>query len=105
MRGMFAFCVKKREDLRIALDYLEDRITANEAVEQFNEQVKIGRRRGVPRITSVPYTKSEGHRVYELSVARRASDAHFIRLGPELERKIKDDHEFAGLSIKKLGKK
>jgi len=105
VREMIGYCVKKQEDLRIGLDYLEDRITADEAVRQFNEQVRIGRRRGTSHSVSIPYTKSLGHRTYELTVAKRASDAHFIRLDSEHENRIREDRETLHLSIIKLSKK
>lgn len=105
LRAMERHCVKRREDIRIALGYLEDRITAEDAVARFNDQTRIGRRRGIVHTASIPYKKTEGHRLYELTNAKRARDAHFIRLQPELEEKIKGDHQSGGLSIVKLSRK
>ena len=98
------FCVKKRADIRIALDYLEDRATAYETVDSYNEQVRIGRRRGIVRAPRFPYKKSEGHRICELTNARKAREAHMVRLGPEVESEIRDDHRI-GLSYVKLARK
>lgn len=40
------FTVKKSPELRTVVDYLENRITGNQALEVFNEGVRTGRRRG-----------------------------------------------------------
>jgi hypothetical protein len=105
MKQLVGLCVKKQEDLQIALDYLEDKITGDQAIGRLDEQVRIGRRRGHLHVCAIPFTRSHGHRVYELSNAKRARDAHFIKLDDKLERKIRDDHELVGLSINKLSKK
>jgi LAGLIDADG-like domain len=98
-------CVKKHEDLRIALDYLRDRITGAEAIQRLNEQVRIGRRRGHLHSYTNRLTRSAGHRLYELTNARIAREAHIVRIGPELQKRIKDDQAQLGLSIVKLSKK
>lgn len=53
-RAMLPFCVKKAEDLRTMIDYLEGRITGNQAIERFNEEVRIGRRSGFTRALTLP---------------------------------------------------
>lgn len=49
IRRLLPLCVKKRADLQIALDYLEDKITANKAMARFEAESIAGRRRGMIR--------------------------------------------------------
>ena len=48
-KAMLPFCVKKAEDLRILIDYVEGRIDGNKAIEQYNTEVRLGRRSGFLR--------------------------------------------------------
>jgi len=57
---MLPYCSKKAEDLKIAIDYLEGKITGNQAIARFNEEVKIGRGSGFIRTQNVPYKREEG---------------------------------------------
>ena len=59
-KAMLPFCLKKAEDLKILVDYLEGRITGNQAIERYNEEVRIGRRSGYVRDSVLPYTRAEG---------------------------------------------
>ena len=71
-KALLPCCVKKAGDLRIMIDYLEERITGNEAIERFNEEVRIGRRSGYLRDLTLPYPRSEGVRAKQLENARNA---------------------------------
>jgi len=51
---------KKRRELELLLDYYEDKITGNEVIEAFNEEVRLGIRTGKIREPDVPYTHTDG---------------------------------------------
>ena len=70
-KAMLPFCVKKAEDLQIPIDYLEGRLNGNQAIERFNEEVRIGRRSGFIREPTVPYTRMEGLRIKQLETPVR----------------------------------
>ena len=91
-KELFDCCVKKREDLRIVIDYLEGRITGNEAVAAFNEEVAVGRRRGVARDADIPYTREEGIRLSKLENAEKARSAYAVHVPPPVEELIRSDH-------------
>jgi len=65
MRSLLPLCVKKHEDLRISLDYFENKTTGDEAVERYNFQISIGRRRGIRKTAHLPYTREEGLGLYQ----------------------------------------
>jgi tRNA A37 N6-isopentenylltransferase MiaA len=39
-KAMLPFCVKKAGDLRTLIDYMEGRISGNEAIEEYNTEIK-----------------------------------------------------------------
>ena len=104
-RAMPNFTVKKREDLRITIEYLEGRISGNEAIRAFNEEVKSGRRRGKIRNESLPFTREEGLRLSKLENARNARAAYAVNVGPETQEQIRTDHREKKLGHIRLGKK
>jgi len=102
---MLPHCVKKAEDLRIVIDYIEGRLTGNEAIERFNEEVRIGRRSGLIRELTLPFTRPQGLRVKELENARKAREAYHVNVSKEVQEEIRRTHEGFGLSFVKLSKK
>jgi hypothetical protein len=104
-KAMLPHCVKKAEDLRIVIDYLEGRITGNEAVAAFNEEVKIGRRRGNLREANIPYTREEGLILSKRENAKRARAAYAVKVPLEVEDRIRGDHGKLGLGSYELSKK
>lgn len=105
VRALGSLCVKKSEDLKIALDYLEDRITGDEAASRFNDLIATGRRKGKRRMTMMPYTRRQGLRLHELTNAKRARDAHRVRVDPAVEEKIRNDHLKLGMGETTLSRK
>ena len=105
MRALIGLCVKKQQDLAIALDYLEDRITGDEAVAKFNEQYASGRRRGKTHSAKMPYTRTQGLRLYELTNAKKAWEAHTVRVDRAVTKKIREDHQVHGLGVRRLSRK
>jgi DNA invertase Pin-like site-specific DNA recombinase len=63
---MYSYLSKKSEQAKAAIDYLEDRITGNQLIAIFNEEVKFKRRRlphrAFPkRDLDITVTRREGH--------------------------------------------
>ena len=104
MRSLLPLSVKKHEDLRIALDYFEGRITGSQALDGFGEQVSLGRRRGNKRIADLPYTRAQGLRLYQLANAERARIAHRVKVPIDVKRRIKRDRK-RGMGIASLRRK
>jgi hypothetical protein len=104
-RAMLPHCVKKSEDLRIMIDYLEGRTTGNQAIERLNDEVRMGRRSGFMRKLNLPYTRPEGLRVAQLENARRARVAYTIVVSDEIQRQIRSDYQKLKLSYLRLSRK
>lgn len=60
IRKILPFYCKKRGDLLVALEYLDNKMTADEAIQKLNELIKDKRRSGYARKARIPYTRSEG---------------------------------------------
>jgi hypothetical protein len=90
-KAMLPYCVKKAEDLRIVIDYLQGRITGNQAIARFNYEVMVGRRSGYIREQNLPYSRSEGLRLSQPENARRARAAHAIKVSCEIQDRIRKD--------------
>jgi hypothetical protein len=104
-KAMFPHVVKKQEDLRIAIQYLEGRITGNEAVAFFNAEVRLGRRKGKIREAYLPATREEGLRQAKIENATRARASYAVNVSPELQARIRSDHTRAKLGHIGLSKK
>ena len=72
-KRMLPYAFKKEWDLHTAIDYLEDRITGDEALRRLNVSIESGRREGLFRTVSMPFTKSEGIKISALIGGRRSS--------------------------------
>lgn len=104
-KAMLPHVVKKREDLRIAIQYLEGRMTGDEAVASFNAGVRTGRRRGKTRDVNLPATRGEGLRQNKLENAARARAAYAVDVSPEVQERIRSNHSQAKLGHIRLSKK
>ena len=104
-KAMLPYVVKKRGDLQIAIDYIEGRITGNEALSLFNNEVRRGRRRGRIRELNLPYARQEGIRLSRLENARRARAAHAVNVSPGVQRQIRADHASGRLGHIRLSRK
>ena len=104
-KAMRRLAVKKAEDLRITIDYLEGRITGNEAVAAFNDEVVSGRRRGKHREAEIPYTREQGIRLSKLANAKKARAAHAVKVAIEIQEKIRNEHYKMKLGSIRLSKK
>lgn len=85
-KAMLPHTVKKREELRAVLDYLDGRSTGNDVIKVFNEETKSGRRRGKVREEKVPYHRAEGLRLSQLENARHARAASTRSLSVKISR-------------------
>jgi hypothetical protein len=103
--AMLQYCAKKAEDLRIMIDYLQDKITGNQAIERLNEEVRNGRRSGFIRELTLPYTRSEGLRIKEAENARKARAAYHVHVSDDIQKAIRRDHATQRLGHVKLSKK
>jgi len=104
MRSLLPLCVKKHEDLRISLDYFENKTTGDEAVERYNFQISIGRRRGIRKTAHLPYTREEGLGLYQKANARKARLAHRVQVPINIKRTIKRDRK-RGMGVRSLERK
>ena len=104
-RRMVPFCVKKAEDLRITIDYLEDKITGDEAIARSNEEVRTGRRSGFLREYTMPRTRNEGIRLKQLENAKKARAAYAVIVGADIQDRIREDHLRLNLGFTRLSKK
>ena len=104
-KAMLPYVVKKKEDLLIAVDYIEGRINGNEALSMFNDEVRIGRRKGKIRDSNIPYTRQEGLRAAQLENARNARAAYAVVVSDAIQEEIRADHGRRKLSFVKLSKK
>jgi len=104
-KAMLPFVVKKREDLRIAIDYLEGRIKGNEAIIKFNNEIRAGRRRGKFRHANLPFTRQEGLGLSQLENARKARAAYAVDVSPGVQDQIKKDHAEEKLGQIRLSRK
>ena len=81
-------CVKKKAELLFVLDYLNDRITACEFVQEMNHFVRIGERTGKIRKDAPPFTLSDGkqlaHRCYPYLRIAQGSVSPVLHLGASL---------------------
>jgi hypothetical protein len=103
--AMLPYCAKKAEDLKIMIDYVEGRITGNQAIARLNEEVRIGRRSGFTRELNLPYNRSEGLRLAQLENAKSARLANAVNVGIEIQERIRNDHLISKLGHIKLSKK
>jgi len=104
-RAMLPFCVKKAEDLRILIEYMEGRLSGNDAIVRLNEEVKRGRRSGFLRDLTLPHTRPEGLRIKELTNASRARAAYAVSVTEPVQQEIRTDHRKRKLSFVKLSRK
>jgi hypothetical protein len=93
VKAILPLCSKKKEDLRIAIDYFGNRITGTRALERLGGQVKIGRRRGRVRRASIPWTRSAGLRFCELNNARKAREAHTVKVSSDVKMAVVNDRK------------
>lgn len=103
--AMLPVCIRKAEDLAILADYIEGRITGNQAVERYNAEVRIGRRSGYIRALALPLTRAEGLRQAQLENASNARAAYSVDVAQGIQERIRHDHLELELGYIRLSKK
>ena len=107
-RRMYPFADKKKQELKVILDYYQDRITGNQAFARMNRFVRIGERTGKIRKATLPSRLSVGlaeaseataESLREVAISRKLN----VPLG--LQRKIKKDYFTGKESQERIGKK
>ena len=72
-----------------AVEYLEGKITGSQALDLFNEEVRIGRRKGKIRESILPYTRQEGLRLTRLENARKARAAYAVNVSQAKQEQVR----------------
>ena len=104
-KEMIPYCVKKRIELLVIVEYLEDRITASQAIAVFNQEVTSGKRIGITRRVNLPYTRRQGlslgleSRIRLLSALTRDEEMEIRRLHYESGRPAKELSRAYGVSV------
>jgi len=88
---------KKEKEIRLLLDYYENRITGNEVAEALNEEVTKGVRIGKIRRIDIPFTHSQG-----LEQRMKASVSATRALADQEQKRLMKDHVEKELSGKEL---
>ena len=84
-KQMLPFLDKKRIQVATLLDYMESRITANDALRTFNLECAKGKWAGKVRILDKPWTRNEAQRY--------AHDPRILMLRPNLRRILQEGDE------------
>lgn len=90
-KEMLSYTNKKREDLRIVIDYLEDRISGTEAMERLNELTRAGRRSGDIVDREIPWTRRQGHELITRYTTNRMTEARKVKVPQLIEAAIRDE--------------
>lgn len=101
---MLPFSVKKRDELKIVIDYYGDKITGDEAIRRVNREVEIGQRSGKMKSSNIPYRHSEGVHMKDAVATARAREELIIHISAEKMREIRRDYYEIGVSLKKLSR-
>jgi hypothetical protein len=97
LKGMLPHLDKKWSQVNGAVDYLENRITADEFIAVLNEAVRIKKRSSALITRSMPYKKCEGRIL-------RGGRPHMRALTRDQVETIKHDKEALGLPYIELAK-
>lgn len=107
LKRMLPFVDKKKAQVRAAIDYLEDKITADELIESMNVAIERGKRRAprqpyLSRTSGIPYTKTEGHQKAAASAASKQKFKLRVRFDRGQIDQIRNDVLDKGKSIKEV---
>lgn len=100
LRRMFPYVDKKLTQVEAGIDYLENRITADELVFIMNQAVRDGKRSSDIKSTSIPYTKQIG-----LLISKSRGRWRKRRLTLGQMKAMERDRRELGLSYSELGAK
>lgn len=104
-KKLLPWVFKKESDLRTLLDYLENRITGDEAISTLNQLVLEGTRRGKIRIVNMPYFYLEGLEIARLYASGKGVGTRISR-GLALTKKewqeISQERNELGLTLSRI---
>ena len=109
LRKMLPFLYKKANEARTALEYYDGRITGNELMAVFRQEVDAGRRERRPRkvVVDVPYTRPEGIALMKekrRAVFRDAFGRFRSKVTPEDFQRIRSEHFEKGKRLADLAR-
>lgn len=102
-KRMLPHVSKKLLELKMVIDYYENRITAQDVVDCFNKEVESGKRTGKVRKTSIPYDYQSGRQVALNQTLGLANEARRVRVPDEIRHQILSEH-LLGVGQRKLAK-
>ncbi|MBI3023056.1 MAG: hypothetical protein HYY68_04915 [Thaumarchaeota archaeon] len=102
IRKILPFSCKKRGDLLVALEYLDNKVTADEAIQKLNELIKDNRRSGYVRKARIPYTRSEGILEGRRFGAAAGARAVMVRVPDSVQEEIRIDRREHRSSLREL---
>lgn len=91
---------KKRKELKFMLDYFDGKITGDDVIGLLNEEVRNGVRVGKLRISKVPFTYTDGKRVYKKG--HKWNSLGLLALSKERKEAVRKAYVEAGLTIYQL---
>jgi hypothetical protein len=105
VRRILPFSCKKRGDLLVALNYLENRITADEAIRKLNQFTIEKRRSGYLRESDIPFNRADGTAIGRHKAIKKAVGANTVYVPRQIQERIRFDSEKLGSSLKSLSLK
>jgi hypothetical protein len=107
MKAILPHLYKKANEIRAAIDYYEGRITGNQLLAVFNQEVEAGRRERHPRkvVIDVPHTYPEGDALMKTNRRIRLRDAFGkfrAKVTPEDYASIRDEYFRQGIQVPEL---
>lgn len=91
---------KKRKELEFMLDYFDGKITGDDVILLLNEEVRNGVRVGKLRMSRVPFTYTDGKRVYKKG--HKWNSLGLLALSTERKEAVRKAYVEAGLTIYQL---
>lgn len=101
-RKMLPYTLKKNVELRVVIDYYEDRITGDEAIESINEDVISGKRTGKVKHARLPFTHSDGKRLKDALLISRLRMRNTIHVPRKILAQMKRDYHEDHASLRDI---
>jgi len=110
MKAMLPHLYKKANEIRAAIEYYEGRITGDQLLAVFNQEVEAGRRERHPRKVAidVPHTYPEGDALMKANRRVRLKDAFGrfrAKVTPEDYASIREEYFRQGIQVPELTKR
>ncbi len=104
-KRMLPYVWKKELELKTTIDYYEGRITGQQVIEVFNEEVNAQKRVGKVRVVSLPHTYPQGRKMAQDFTLQRAVKAKIVEVPEKVRGDIAMEHFGSGTSQEKLAYK